>query len=667
MIQELHTFESPQKATGNLNLNLPPQSIFDSHSPQSRTFHFDPFYDFDTPFSNMSGFSAQGSREHGTWNYARRKLVSDKHAYNDEPKTIRYDREEKLFQGLSLELDPGFDCTDCKPKEPDQDPTPLWQSTHKDLSKFPHFIPLKQAMLKILRRPIPIGTVVALGLGDPENKQEFSPFRYALLNYLLTSLIDFAHLNKDFAPHQFTAVQSSLKILYQNSDWFPLESRDWKKDMNRDGIWYKEGVPLLASVPEFNNEKYRPTKIEACRDLLAFEQIDEHSIVVILDRRNPWRQMLGSKPYEDDTRPLAVICPPVGEDEVEGSRDYKSEYLESILRSSAYNEYPAMSKAFYLRNPDTSVGPCVGPLTVYIRTTLPLLPLTWDKLRRDQADTEAGERFMGRPYSAKFVLESQLEEGESGFFARECPSITHSGNPMLLSNRSEEEFQGDIWNTFKGHMKLPGNPHILRIKNILVLGNNSYPASEVEKKLVYACQAALNVILKCFLQNWSRSLSSPPKPRIKFLDTEWDMAEGSTLERAPGASDEQHGRMATTMTVWKYLRTVDTINEETFVIVLNPNNPWRQILGRKLTEGDEPIKPALIICAPVEGDGKPGARDERSLPLAEVLKDSDYSSWPCKIPKSLNAKSFSGGRNGSGELNVTVGPWTIYVRKDDQL
>lgn len=177
-----------------------------------------------------------------------------------------------------------------------------------------------------------------------------------------------------------------MEILYQNSDWLPLRAQNWLED--KLGFWYQESVPLLASAPHLQEFKYWPARIVACRGLIAFGKIDANTIVVILDKRNPWRQMLGRKLYNENIRPLAVICPPVGCEADATSRDQLSVVLENILAGNEYQSFICVTPP-HVRNSE----PYLGPLNVYMKETDPTLARTWNQARRELADNEARTRF----------------------------------------------------------------------------------------------------------------------------------------------------------------------------------------------------------------------------------------------------------------------------------
>jgi len=74
------------------------------------------------------------------------------------------------------------------------------------------------------------------------------------------------------------------------------------------------------------------------------ETIDNDTMVIILDRRNPWRQYLGatikglqSQFEHQTTLPATVLCHTVEPSEIDNSRDEYSVDLHGILRSEFYH------------------------------------------------------------------------------------------------------------------------------------------------------------------------------------------------------------------------------------------------------------------------------------------------------------------------------------------
>ncbi|KAF2634319.1 hypothetical protein P280DRAFT_524202 [Massarina eburnea CBS 473.64] len=109
--------------------------------------------------------------------------------------------------------------------------------------------------------------------------------------------------------------------------------------------------------------------VKRYRGLGQVATINNGTFVVILDRYNPWRQILSHRLEEINSTPIAVLCPPVGKDAPSGSADVKSDLLEKILNPEHYHSFVWTDEdkmiEIDLESSATTWG--LGPLTLYLR------------------------------------------------------------------------------------------------------------------------------------------------------------------------------------------------------------------------------------------------------------------------------------------------------------
>ena len=158
----------------------------------------------------------------------------------------------------------------------------------------------------------------------------------------------------------------------------------------------------------------------------------------------------------------------------------------------------------------------------------------------------------------------------------------------------------------------------------------------------------------------SRDCKNKSKLEIHYQTTEIDGVERKALSMT--LIGIEPGLFLPAAVNVKFKSDFNSIDNDTVVVLLSRNNPWRQFLGNICLEKE--IWPAMIICVPHDEEptnAQPGSkgevisRDEKSEALSRVLSESYMSHALISDPVR---GSFAGGQ----PLEVLVDKLSIYIR-----
>lgn len=100
---------------------------------------------------------------------------------------------------------------------------------------------------------------------------------------------------------------------------------------------------------------------------------------------------------------------------------------------------------------------------------------------------------------------------------------------------------------------------------------------------------------------------------------------------------------------------LDNVTDDSFVILLNVENPWRQILGRVMQEGN--FRPAVVLCQTVDHES-PGDKDRISEPLKQILLSDSYEAISILDPGVKCSREW-----GEYDEVPCLPPLSLYYRK----
>lgn len=151
---------------------------------------------------------------------------------------------------------------------------------------------------------------------------------------------------------------------------------------------------------------------------------------------------------------------------------------------------------------------------------------------------------------------------------------------------------------------------------------------------------------------------------IHYQTTEIDGVECGNSQRTLLGVEPGFGLVrSVNVKVKSDFNTLDVIDNNTVVVLLSRDNPWRQFLGNICLEKE--MWPAMIICVPCDEEptqaepnskGEVISRDEKSEALNRVLSEG-YKSYT--LTKAPVWGSFAGGQ----PREVLVDRLDIYVRR----
>ncbi|KAF2249920.1 hypothetical protein BU26DRAFT_563812 [Trematosphaeria pertusa] len=149
---------------------------------------------------------------------------------------------------------------------------------------------------------------------------------------------------------------------------------------------------------------------------------------------------------------------------------------------------------------------------------------------------------------------------------------------------------------------------------------------------------------------------------VRYQETDFTVLGNSSgqleqfLERLPTSSGIWDRWVSVQM--WKHPQGINAVNEKTFVVDLNLDNPWRQLLGAALKA--KGVKPLGVICMPVDEDVPSGSRDEISPELAGILNETDYEVFKWIDTEVVEKKT---SQDGSQYDRLSLSKPNIYIRK----
>ncbi|KAJ4299075.1 hypothetical protein N0V90_004319 [Kalmusia sp. IMI 367209] len=213
----------------------------------------------------------------------------------------------------------------------------------------------------ILKTNVPIENVVTFSLGFLDNLTPAQILHHRLFNSIIKRILTQSNNRPDSDQYKIIA-HESFSVWYQDPDCIQFVSSD-TEDRPMPQHWWSAGL-----THKLKGNFLLPWKIHQMHflDLFALDAITANSFVVILNREEPWRQLLGRALQETFVKPLAVLCAPNGKNVA--PNDYASAALASVLSAENYDHYTVQEGVRAFQHPETRKRDvCLGPLSLYVR------------------------------------------------------------------------------------------------------------------------------------------------------------------------------------------------------------------------------------------------------------------------------------------------------------
>ncbi|KAF2864938.1 hypothetical protein BDV95DRAFT_587874 [Massariosphaeria phaeospora] len=295
------------------------------------------------------------------WDAARRKR------FMEDPGAPKFDEPAEILYNTSLELSqapdgPDYAFVTIKPKAPideraERASAEQWVKDKKVAEPDLLRLHLRTGVLEVR-------TILAVNLGQRRQGLRHEIIRHVLLSKIANTVVSVysepRSIYDNTRGYHDGEWLTGVRLLYQDSD-IPLQ----------DGRGAPERVYLdSVDAVAINHALWSLEQTaEVCHGLRGLEAITLYTVVVLLDDRNPWREMLGTILHEKRLEPAAVICADVTRDAPanSSSRDVHSPKLEALLRHiDYYAAYPWIAEEHRSENGQDVIVPAIW---IYIRKT----------------------------------------------------------------------------------------------------------------------------------------------------------------------------------------------------------------------------------------------------------------------------------------------------------